>query len=349
MGKGKVLIALSGGVDSSVAAEILINRGYTCLGMTMLLHERSDSKANIEINDAREVANTLGIPFMTFDFRKEFKEKVVNQFVNAYLDGITPNPCVECNKFLKFGLLYDKAFELGFDYVATGHYAKIISDDGRYYLAEADNKRKDQSYFLYNVTEEILRRTIFPLGDMDKEEVRSIARKYHLPTAEKDESQDICFVPSGDYASLIREKTDIEIPRGDFIGPNEEVLGKHKGIIHYTVGQRKGLGISYKEPLYVKKISAIDNKVYLDTMDQIFKEEISVKEINWINGIPENEINCYVRTRYHQKLQKCRLELKGDNLAIVRFDQMQKSVTPGQSAVFYRDDGTVIGGGIICL
>lgn len=348
MGKGKVLIALSGGVDSSVAAEILINRGYTCLGMTMLLHERSDSKANIEINDAREVANTLGIPFMTFDFRKEFKEKVVNQFVNAYLDGITPNPCVECNKFLKFGLLYDKAFELGFDYVATGHYAKIISDDGRYYLAEADNKRKDQSYFLYNVTEEILGRTIFPLGDMDKEEVRSIARKYHLPTAEKDESQDICFVPSGDYASLIREKTDIEIPRGDFIGPNEEVLGKHKGIIHYTVGQRKGLGISYKEPLYVKKISAIDNKVYLDTMDQIFKEEISVKEINWINGIPENEINCYVRTRYHQKLQKCMLEFKGDNLAIVRFDQMQKSVTPGQSAVFYRDDGTVIGGGIIC-
>lgn len=348
MGKGKVLIALSGGVDSSVAAEILINRGYTCFGMTMLLHERSDSKANIEINDAREVANTLGIPFMTFDFRKEFKEKVVNQFVNAYLDGITPNPCVECNKFLKFGLLYDKAFELGFDYVATGHYAKIISDDGRYYLAEADNKRKDQSYFLYNVTEEILRRTIFPLGDMDKEEVRSIARKYHLPTAEKDESQDICFVPSGDYASLIREKTDIEIPRGDFIGPNEEVLGKHKGIIHYTVGQRKGLGISYKEPLYVKKISAIDNKVYLDTMDQIFKEEISVKEINWINGIPENEINCYVRTRYHQKLQKCMLELKDDNHAIVRFDQMQKSVTPGQSAVFYRDDGTVIGGGIIC-
>lgn len=348
MGKGKVLIALSGGVDSSVAAEILINRGYTCLGMTMLLHERSDSKANIEINDAREVANTLGIPFMTFDFRKEFKEKVVNQFVNAYLDGITPNPCVECNKFLKFGLLYDKAFELGFDYVATGHYAKIISDDGRYYLAESDNKRKDQSYFLYNVTEEILGRTIFPLGDMDKEEVRSIARKYHLPTAEKDESQDICFVPSGDYASLIREKTDIEIPRGDFIGPNEEVLGKHKGIIHYTVGQRKGLGISYKEPLYVKKISAIDNKVYLDTMDQIFKEEISVKEINWINGIPENEINCYVRTRYHQKLQKCMLEFKGDNLAIVRFDQMQKSVTPGQSAVFYRDDGTVIGGGIIC-
>ena len=348
MGKGRALIALSGGVDSSVAAEILINRGYTCVGMTMLLHETCDQKANIEINDAREVANTLGIPFITFDFRKEFNEHVVNKFVNAYIDGITPNPCVECNKFLKFGLLYDKAFELGFDYVATGHYAKIIENDDRYYLAEADNKKKDQSYFLYNISEEILSRTIFPLGSMGKEEVRNLARKYHLPTADKDESQDICFVPSGDYASVIIEKTDIEIPTGDFVGPNGEFLGKHKGIIHYTVGQRKGLGVSYKEPLYVKKISAFDNKIYLGTKDQIFRDKIIVKEINWINGKPDREIDCLVRTRYHQNPQKRKLELKGDNLVLVRFDQMQKSVTPGQSAVFYRDDGIAIGGGIIC-
>lgn len=348
MGKGRALIALSGGVDSSVAAEILINRGYTCVGMTMLLHETCDSKANIEINDAREVAKTLGIPFITFDFRKEFNEHVVNKFVNAYLNGITPNPCVECNKFLKFGLLYDKAFDLGFDYIATGHYAKIVEKEGRYFLAEADNKKKDQSYFLYNISEKILSRTIFPLGSMDKEEVRNVARKYHLPTAEKSESQDICFVPFGDYASVIRNKSEIEIPGGDFIGPNDEVLGKHKGIIHYTVGQRKGLGLSYKEPLYVRKINASENKIYLGTKDQIFKDEINVEQINWINQIPDKNIDCNVRTRYHQELQRCKLELKSDNMALVKFEQMQKAITPGQSAVFYRDDGIVIGGGIIC-
>lgn len=348
MKKGKVLVALSGGVDSSVAAEILIKEGYTCVGSTMLLHEGRDEKGNTGTGDAEKVAKTLGIPFITFDFREEFQRRVVDGFVNSYMNGVTPNPCVECNKFIKFGLLYDRAYELGFDYVATGHYAKIIRENNRFFLAEADNKKKDQSYFLYNMSEEILSKTIFPLESIDKEEVRNIARKHKLITAEKSESQDICFVPSGDYASIIEERIGNKVSGGEFIGPGGEIIGRHKGIIHYTVGQRKGLGVSYKEPLYVKKISAIENKVYLGTEEQIFKDSLEVSRINWINGTPDNELDCFVRTRYHQKLQKCHLRTAGEGKAQVIFDKMQKAITPGQSAVFYDDNNIVIGGGIIC-
>lgn len=347
MSKRKVLLALSGGVDSSVAGSILMKEGYECIGSTMLLHTNDINSE--EVRGAKNVANSLDIPFLIFDFTSEFKNYVVEKFVNSYLDGFTPNPCVDCNKHLKFGLLYEKAKEIGCDYVATGHYAKIVKNNGRYYLKEADNKKKDQSYFLYNISEEILSKTLFPLGEMDKEEVRELAKLSHLPTADKNESQDICFVPDGDYTKVIEKKAYNKINCGDFIGPNGEILGKHKGIIHYTIGQRKGLGISYKEPLFVKEISAQDNKIYLGTKDDIFKVNIYVDEINWINGEPSEAVfDTNVRTRYHQELKKCTVHILGKNKALIIFKEKQKAITPGQSAVFYNDEKIVLGGGIIC-
>lgn len=347
MSKGKVLIALSGGVDSSVAAGILLKEGYDCIACTMLLYEGDNKIENVEEISAYKVAESLGIPFVVLDFRKEFKECVIDKFVNTYLNGMTPNPCVDCNKHLKFGLFYDKAEEMGCDFVATGHYARVIKKDSHYYLAESDNKKKDQTYFLYNLNENILSKTLFPLGKMSKEEVRAVARKLELPTAEKSESQDICFVPEGDYGKLIEENIGAKLEPGEFIGPNGEVLGMHKGIANYTVGQRKGLGIAYSEPLFIKEISAEDKKIYLGTKNQIYKDEIIVKELNFINERPKKEFRCLVRTRYHQPLQNCTVKMLDEGGAVAKFDIPQKALTPGQAAVFYTEDEIIIGGGTI--
>lgn len=349
MNKEKVLVALSGGVDSSVAASILVNGGYECIGCTMLLNESTNLIINKETRSAQKAAESLGIPFVILDFRKEFKAYVIDKFVNTYLQGMTPNPCVDCNKHLKFGLFYDKAKEMGCDYIATGHYARIRKEKGHYYLAESSNKKKDQTYFLYNLSEEILSKTLFSLGDMSKEEVREIARKINLPTAEKGESQDICFVPGGNYGKVIEDAIGGKLLSGDFIGPDGKRLGAHQGIANYTVGQRKGLGIAYKEPLFVKEISVEDNIIYLGTMSQMYKDEILIDDVNFINGKPDTDFNCLVRTRYHQPLQKCTVELYGNNQARIKFDVPQKALTLGQAAVLYTDNEIIIGGGTISM
>jgi len=348
----KALIAMSGGVDSSVAA--LLMEGYVRVGCTMRLfdaeemsEQRESTCCSLEdVEDARAVCRRMGIPYYVFNFKDDFEDKIIRKFVDSYRRGLTPNPCIDCNRYMKFDKLYDRARELCCDVIVTGHYARIEEQDGRYVLKKAVDPSKDQSYVLYSLTQEQLAHTCFPLGGLTKDEVRRIAGEHGFINASKPDSQDICFVPDGDYAAFI-ERYSGAMATGDFVTCDGKVLGRHKGIAHYTIGQRKHLGISVGEPIYVVRISADDNTVVLGGNDALFRAECIVEDFNWISGeIPSAPIRCQAKTRYRQTEQPCTAVVNPDGTVSLNFDDPIRAITPGQAAVLY-DGDVVLGGGVI--
>ena len=353
----RAIIAMSGGVDSSVAALIMKENGYDCIGVTMRLFSNEDIKVSNErtccslddAEDARAVARSLGIPHYVFNFSDKFKEYVIERFIYAYENGMTPNPCIDCNRYLKFDKMFLRAQELGCDRVVTGHYARIEFDEksGRYLLKKGSDPKKDQSYVLYSMTQEQLKHTIFPLGAMTKAQIRKIAEKNGFVNAKKHDSQDICFVPDGKYADFIERYTGRTYPEGDFIDISGHVLGRHKGIIRYTVGQRKGLGLSMPEPVYVSKIDPLDNTVTLSKNSELFSNVLIAKNINLI---PVKEITSPIRltakVRYRHPESPALVTQLDRDVIRVEFETPQRAVTRGQAVVLY-DGDIVFGGGTI--
>ncbi len=332
-------IGMSGGVDSSVAAYLLKEDNYKVIGITMRLID--DQKTNESIKDAKAVCDTLGIDHYVVDLREKFKKYVINDFINNYKMGNTPNPCVVCNKYFKFGLFYEEAKKLGCDYIATGHYAKV--KDGKLY--RADVLEKDQSYFLYSINRDILDKIIFPLAHFnDKSEVREIAKKAGLTVESKKDSQEVCFVPNDDYRAFLRTNMDDMPQSGNICLETGEILGKHNGLINYTIGQRKGLNISYKEPLYVIKIDVTTNSVIVGPNSSLYRSELIATNVNLLTDCFENA--CYAKVRSRGQLEPCMVELSDDSV-FVRFERPQRAITLGQSVVFYNKDDQVLGGGII--
>jgi len=347
----KVLIAMSGGVDSSAAACLIKEKGYDVIGVTMKLYDNNETNQKTccslnDVEDARNAAYMLGFPYYVFNFKADFKKQVIDRFITAYENGETPNPCIDCNRYLKFEELYRRAAALGCDYIATGHYAEIEEKNGRYLLKTAADCRKDQSYVLYTLTQEQLAHTIFPLGGLLKAETRKIAAEHGLLNAGKHDSQDICFVSDKNYASFIKKTTGKIYPEGDFTDTHGNILGRHKGLIHYTIGQRRGLGLSLPSPLYVMKKDVANNRIVLCANEELFQREMDVKEINWVSADEFKEpFRAEVKIRYSHKAA-CAVVIPDKNSAHIIFDEPQRAITVGQAAVFYQD-AYVIGGGKI--
>lgn len=354
-GEKTALIAMSGGVDSSVAAFEMVKNGYKCMGCTMRLYENDMIGEDIlgtccsinDTNDARAVCDRIGIPYNIYHYEAEFKDKVIEPFVCSYERGETPNPCIRCNRYLKFDSLYKKAQEMGYDYIVTGHYARIREKDGHFYLLKAKDLNKDQSYVLYDLTEEQLSHTAFPLGEYTKNQVREIADENGFVTSHKKESQDICFVPDGDYAGMIERYRGHGYEKGNFVDLEGNILGTHDGIINYTIGQRRGLGIPADRRLYVTRLNVDKNEVILADNADLFKTDLIIRDFHWITGeVPLEPVRCSAKIRYRHKEQPATLTVLDDNTARLSFDEPQRAITAGQSAVLY-DGDIVLGGGII--
>lgn len=354
--KKKLMLAMSGGVDSSAALALLTEK-YEVIGGTLQLFDREEICGSCgnprDIADARAAAERLGAEHRVFELKELFRERVIDSFVQTYLSGGTPNPCIQCNKHIKFGALLDEALKLGCEFFATGHYARAEYDEsrGRYLLKKAvcggEINPKDQSYVLYNLTQEQLRHIVLPLGYMDKPQVRELALSRGLVNADKPDSQDICFVPDGDYAGFIERYTGKEAVQGDFTDEYGNILGTHRGIIHYTIGQRKGLGISFGKPMFVTGKNADSNTVILGEQEKLFTKALTAREINLISvEALTSPLPCRAKTRYTRTEQPCVISPLDSGRIHVEFDQPQRAVTPGQSVVFY-DGDIVIGGGII--
>ena len=352
----KALIAMSGGVDSSVAAYLTKQLGYDCTGITLKLFDNDDiavkEKACCsldDIEDARNVCRNLDIPYYVYNFKDSFRENVISRFIHAYETGATPNPCIDCNRYIKFEKLMRRAEELDFDKVITGHYAKVEFDDasGRYLLKKAADQSKDQSYVLYSLTQTQLSRIFLPLGEMTKDEVRALADKLGLINAQKHDSQDICFVPDGDYARFIEQYTGKTYPHGDFVDEEGRILGEHKGIIRYTIGQRKGLGLALPHPMYVKEKDLNENKVILCDHERLFSQELTATDVNLISVERITEpLRVRARVRYNQSEQPATVTQTDDNTIHVVFDEPQRAICKGQAVVLY-DGDVVVGGGTI--
>lgn len=355
-GEKKALIAMSGGVDSSVAAALMREKGYECIGAMMKLYRNGDAAAGKtcrsadDAEDAAAVAGKLGMPFYVFRFTEEFRCQVMDRFVNGYLRGETPNPCIDCNRYMKFEKLYERARMLNCEKIVTGHYARIgwNEESGRWQMRTALDRAKDQSYVLHLLTQEQLSHVCFPLGELTKEEVRKLAQNYGFFNAEKRDSQDICFVPDGHYEKFIEKYTGNAAPEGNFVTAQGEVLGRHKGIIHYTVGQRKGLGIAAEHPWYVKEIRPETNEVVLCEHEELFRRKLIAQDVNWVSvPAPEREIRVQAKIRYRHSPQPATAQvLEGGRLRVI-FDEPQRAITKGQSVVLY-DGDLVLGGGKIC-
>ncbi len=353
----KALIAMSGGVDSSVAAKMMASRGYECVGCTMRLYENDvvgmdlmDTCCSLEnTQDARNVTEKIGIPYHIVHYENLFRQEVIEPFIDEYLHGRTPNPCIECNRKLKFQHLYEKMKELGCDLLVTGHYARVRFDEesGRYQLLKALDPAKDQSYVLYVLTQEQLAHVQFPLGEQDKHKTREIASESGFQNAGKHDSQDICFVPDGDYAGFIERYSGKTCPAGDFVDADGNVLGRHKGIIHYTLGQRRGLGLPAANRLYVTGIDPESNTVTIGSNDDLMKTTLYARKVNLIAmDRIETPLRCSAKIRYRHKEQPCTVTQPEEDLLKVVFDEPQRAITPGQSVVLY-DGDVVLGGGVI--
>lgn len=351
----KALIAMSGGVDSALAAKLMLDQGYDCIGCTMKLYQNEDAGIDRsrtccsleDVEDARSVACKLGIPYYVFNFTDAFHDLVIRKFVESYQNGITPNPCIDCNRYMKFDKLYMRARILGCDYLVTGHYARIEEQDGKFFLKKALDETKDQSYVLYSMTQEQLAHTKFPLGSLRKSEVRQIAKQNGFVNADKPDSQDICFVPNGDYGSVIQHHAKDTRTTGNFVDKQGNILGQHKGIIHYTIGQRRGLGISASEPLYVCGISPQSRNIVLGHECDLFCREAEIADFNWISGdVPHNGFSCKAKIRYRQQEQPAHVTPIVNSRVRITFEKPQRAITPGQAAVLY-DGDIVLGGGTI--
>ena len=346
----KVLLGMSGGVDSSVSALLLKERGYNVVGTTLELFVGSSCCNVNTYMDAKNVCNSIGIPHFTFDCKEDFRKYVIDDFIECYANQKTPNPCIECNKYMKFGIMYEKAKELGCNYIATGHYAKTEYSEkyGRWVLKKSKAGKKDQSYVLWNIPKELIEHILFPLADFNsKEEIRNIAREYKLNVANKPDSEDICFIPDGDYKKFLENNSTLRPTPGNIVDKYGKVLGKHKGLYNYTIGQRRGLGISYKAPLFVTGFNKDKNEVVVGEEEDIYKKEMYVNNINLllVDKLDKGQ-RVSVKTRYSSKEEMATIEMAGEDKIKVTFDNPVARVTPGQSAVFYIDD-IVFGGGKI--
>lgn len=357
MEKKKVVVGLSGGVDSSVAAYLLKKQGYEVIGVTMQIWQEENPEEQEEnggccglsaVDDARRVAQILDIPYYVMNFRREFKENVINYFVKEYQEGRTPNPCIACNRYVKWESLLKRSLDIGADYIATGHYARVEQlPNGRYAIRNSVTARKDQTYALYNLTQEQLSKTLMPVGEYTKDEIRQIAEEAGLPVAHKKDSQEICFVPDDDYAGFIEESTGKKIEKGNYVLENGNVIGEHKGIIHYTIGQRKGLNLSMGHPVFVTEIRPETNEVVIGENEDLFVHSLICDRVNFmaIEDVKEG-MRLTAKIRYNHPGAPCVLKRIDENKVQVTFDEPQRAITPGQAVVFYQGE-YVAGGGII--
>ncbi len=357
MAKKKVVVGLSGGVDSSVAALLLKQQGYEVIGVTMQIWQEETREFQEEnggccglsaVDDARRVAQVLDIPYYVMNFRKEFQENVIDYFTREYLEGRTPNPCIACNRYVKWESLLKRSLDIGADYIATGHYARVEQlPNGRYAIRNSVTARKDQTYALYNLTQEQLSRTLMPVGDYTKDEIRCMAEEAGLPVAHKKDSQEICFVPDNDYAGFIEEHTGKHIEKGNYVQKDGTVIGQHEGIIHYTIGQRKGLNLAMGRPVFVTEIRPESNEVVIGENEDLFVHSLLCDRVNFmaIEKL-EDGMNLMAKIRYNHAGAPCTLEDAGNGKVKVTFTEPQRAITPGQAVVFYQGE-YVAGGGII--